>query len=247
MTGQEAEKTKESWPSIRFLLGVLGILLLLAAGVWGYNFYRLKNITIDGLSRYSEEEFVSKLEQGFLSSLTPAFCLTDTLRQKEIPFIEQYEIDYVDRQSARIYVHEKRVTGCVVIMGRYMFFDKDGIVVESSDTVLPGIPVVTGLKFDEIVLYKKLKVQKESLFDTILELTRLIEQHEISVQEISFDSGYEVTLKLEDITVLLGKRTSYDEEINALAGILTSIQGRKGILDMQNYSKENGEVILKEQ
>lgn len=247
MIEQENEKTKESWPSIRFLLGVLALLFVLAAGIWGYNAFRLKNISIDGLTRYTEAEFLGRLEQGFLTSLTPVFCLTDTLQPKEIPFIEKYEIEYADRQSARILVHEKRVTGCVVVMGRYMFFDKDGIVVESSDTALEGIPVVTGLKFDEIALYRKLKVQKDSLFDCILELTRLIEHHGICVHRISFDSGYKVTLELEDITVQLGKRTSYDEVMNALSGILVSIQGRKGILDMQNYSAENGEVIFKEQ
>lgn len=247
MIEQEKERTKESWLSIKFLLGVIVILAVLAAGVWGYNSYRLKNITIEGLTRYTNEEFTQRLDYGFVSSLTPLFCLADTFLQKEIPFVEQYEIDYIDRQSARIYVHEKRVTGCVVIMGRYMFFDKDGIIVESSDTRLDGIPVITGLKFDEIVLYRKLKIQKESLFDTILELTRLIEKHNLMVQEISFDSGYAVTLELDGITVMLGKRTSYDEEINALEGILASIEGRKGILDMRNYSGENGEVILKEQ
>ena len=247
MIEQENGKTKESWPSIRFLLGVCAVLLVLAAGIWGYNTFRLKNIEINGLTRYTEAEFTGKLEQGFLTSLTPVFCLVDNLYQKEIPFVEQYEIEYVDRQSARIYVHEKRVTGCVIIMGRYMFFDKDGIIVESSDTVLPGIPVIKGLKFDEIALYRKLKVQKESLFDTILELARLIEKHGLPVQEISFDSGYKVTLELEGITVQLGKRTSYDEVLNALSGILASIPGRKGLLDMQNYSSENGEVIFKEQ
>lgn len=247
MIEQENEKTKDSRRVTKFLLGVLAILALFAAGIWSYNLFRLKNITIEGLTRYTEEEFTGKLEQGFFASLTPVFCLMDTVAQKEIPFVEQYEIDYVDRQSARIYVHEKRVTGCVIIMGRYMFFDKDGIIVESSDTRIEGIPVITGLKFDEIVLYKKLKIQKESLFDTILELTRLIEQHGLFVQEISFDSGYEVTLTLENLTVLLGKKTTYDEELNALSGILSSISGRTGILDMRNYSKENGEVILKEQ
>jgi len=247
MTEQENIKTKESWPSVRFLLGVIAILFLLAAGIWGYNTFRLKNIEVNGLTRYTEAEFTGKLEQGFLTSLTPVFCLVDNLYQKEIPFVEKYEIEYIDRQSAEIYVHEKRVTGCVIIMGRYMFFDKDGIVVESSDTVLPGIPVIKGLKFDEITLYRKLKVQKESLFDTILELTRLIEQHEILVKELSFDSGYKVTLELDGVTVQLGKRTSYDEVINALAGILSTIPGRTGVLDMQNYSSENKEVIFKEQ
>ena len=245
MIEQEKDRT-EAGLSIKHMLIILGVLIVLAAGIWSYNLYRLRNITFDGLTRYTEEEFLGKLDDGFLNELTPFFCLSDTWARKEIPFIEKYEIDYVDRQSVRIRVHEKRVTGCVIIMGRYMFFDKDGIVVESSDSLVEGIPVITGLKFDEIVLYQKLQVQKESLFDTILELARLIEQNTVAVQEISFDSNYEVTLYLKDITVLLGKRTSYDETIHALTGILESISGRTGTLDMRNYTRENGEVILKE-
>ena len=247
MKEQENDYTKDKWLSVKQMLVILGVLALLAAGIWGYNSFRLKEITVEGLSRYTKDEFLNKLESDVLFGLTPVYCLQDSLTQKNIPFVEKYEIEYIDRHTARIVVHEKRVTGCVIVMGRYMFFDKDGIVVESADSLLEGVPVITGLKFDEIVLYKKLNVQKQSLFDTILELTRLAEQKNIITKEISFDSNYAVTLYLDDITVLLGKRTSYDEQINALSGILESLQGRTGILDMQNYSKENGEVILKEQ
>ena len=246
MIEQEKDRTNYEVLSIKHMLILIGILAVLAAGIWGYNLYRLKEVTFDGLTRYTEEEFSEKLNSGFLTSLTPVFCLMDTLDQKDIPFVEKYEIDYVDRQTARIQVYEKRVTGCVIIMGRYMFFDKDGIVVESSDAPLEGIPVITGLKFNEIVLYQKLQVQKQSLFDTILQLARLIEQNKITVQEIAFDSGYEVTLYLDNLTVLLGKKTNYDEELNALAGILESVSGKTGTLDMRNYTRENGEVILKE-
>ncbi len=247
MKEQENDYTKDKWLSVKQMLVILGVLALLAAGIWGYNSFRLKEITVEGLSRYTKDEFINKLESDVLFGLTPVYCLQDSLTQKNIPFVEKYEIEYIDRHTARIVVHEKRVTGCVIVMGRYMFFDKDGIVVESADSLLEGVPVITGLKFDEIVLYKKLNVQKQSLFDTILELTRLAEQKNIITKEISFDSNYAVTLYLDDITVLLGKRTSYDEQINALSGILESLQGRTGIIDMQNYSKENGEVILKEQ
>lgn len=243
---QEKERNYREVFPLKYILVLLGILAVLAVGIWSYNLYRMKEIKIDGLTRYTEEEFLDMLEGNVLTSLTPLFCLTDTFFQQEIPFVEKYEIEYVDRQTARVLVHEKRVTGCVVIMGRYMFFDKDGIVVESSDSAIEGIPVVTGLKFDEIVLYQKLCVQKESLFTTILEIARLIEQNNIPVKEISFGAGYDVTLYLEDFTVLLGKRTSYDESIHALAGILESLSGRTGTLDMQNYSKDNGDVILKE-
>ena len=247
MNEQENDYAKRKWLSVKQMIVILGVLALLAAGIWGYNSFRLKEITVEGLSRYTKEEFLNKLESDVLFALTPVYCMQDSLVQKSIPFVEKYEIEYMDSHTARIIVHEKRVTGCVVVMGRYMFFDKDGIVVETSDSRLEGIPVITGLKFDEIVLYKKLNVQKQSLFDTILELTRLTEQKGIVTNEISFDSNYEVTLYLDEITVLLGKRTSYDEQINALSGILESLQGRTGVIDMQNYSKENGEVILKEQ
>ena len=246
MIEQKNERTQEKSFYLKGMLIILGILAIFSVGIWSYNTYRLKNITIEGLTRYTKEEFLEKLDMGFLTTVTPFFCLTDTLDQKEIPFIETYEIDFADANSARILVHEKRVTGCVVIMGRYLFFDKDGIVVETADTQIEGVPVVTGLEFDEIMLYRQLKVQKQSLFDTILELTRLIEQNGILVHEISFDSGYEVTLYLEDFTVLLGKRTSYDEPVHALKEILSSVQGRTGVLDMRNYTKENGEVILKQ-
>ena len=247
MSEQENNYTKDNWLSVKHMVVILGVLALLAAAIWGFNSYRLKDVTVDGLSRYTKEEFLGKLESGFPFVLTPVYCLQDSLVQKMIPFVEKYEIEYADNHTARVLVHEKRVTGCVIVMGRYMFFDKDGIIVETSDTRLEGIPVITGLKFDEIVLYRKLNVQKQSLFDTILELTRLIEQKGIVAKEISFDSGYEVTLYLDNVTILLGKKTSYDEQINALGGILESLHGRTGTIDMRNYSKENGEVILKEQ
>lgn len=246
MTVQEKDY-KEKGISVRLMLGILAVLVLLAVLVWGHHLYRLNHITIEGLTRYTEEEFKEKLEHKLFSSVTPLFCLTDTFFQKEIPFVEKYEISYVDSHTARVVVHEKRVTGCVIIMGRYMFFDKDGIIVETAPELVEGVPVITGLEFNEIVLYQKLQVQKQSLFDTILQLTRLIEKNGLSVQKIAFDSGYEVTLYADGLVVLLGKKTSYDEPLNALAGIMASLQGRIGTLDMRNYSRENADVILKQQ
>ena len=250
---EEKDSIRESWFSVKRVIGILAVLVVLAVVVRCFDYYRLKQVNIEGLTRYSEEEFSEKLGSGVWYSVTPFFCLTDSFAQKKIPFIEKYEILYQSPQTARIIVHEKRVTGCVVIMGRYLFFDKDGIVVESSDTRIDGIPVVTGLEFNEIVLYQKLQVQKQSLFEIILNLTKLIEYNEIPVQEIAFDANYEVTLTVGDFSVLLGKKENYDEALNALSGILNvltsdaseDITGRKGTLDMRNYSSENQEVILK--
>lgn len=228
------------------ILVFVGILICVACIFWIYNSFRLETVSMEGLTRYTEEEFRKRLESNFLMTMTPIFAISDRIEQKEIPFIETYEIFYVNEHTARVIVHEKRITGCVLIMGRYMYFDKDGIVVESSIERIEGIPMVTGLEFKEIALYKKLQIQKQGLYNTILQLTRLIEKNGIFVQEISFDSNYEVTLFCDGIVVELGKKENYDETLNALQGILQNVQARTGSLDMRNYSKDNEDVILKQ-
>lgn len=246
MREQEAKvRNRERGLSLHQMTVILAVLTCLAVLIWCFNLFRLKQVNFEGLSRYTEAEFREKLEDSVLYSLTPFFCVQDMLDQKAIPFIERYEIEYVNRTTASVIVHEKRVTGGVLIMGRYMYFDKDGIVVESCIDRLPDIPVISGLAFDEIVLYQKLNVQKESLFDTILHLTRLIEQNGIVVENIFFDSNYEITLYSGENVILLGKRSTYDEQLNALQGILSAMQERTGTLDMRNYSRENPDVILK--
>lgn len=227
------------------MIALAGVIVFIAVLFWVYHSFRLQEVSFEGLTRYTEEEFIQRLEGNFFMTITPCFAISDKIEQKEIPFIEQYEIFYVDANTARVIVHEKRVIGCILIMGRYMYFDKDGIVVESSAERIESIPMITGLEFQEIALYKKLQIQKQSLYHTILQLTRLIEQNGISVQEIAFDSNYEVTLFCGGITVELGKKDNYDEALNALQGILEMTRERTGSLDMRNYSKENPDVILK--
>ena len=47
------------------------------------------------------------------------------------------------------------------IYGDYLYFDKDGIIVESTSKRIAGIPLVKGLKYHKIVLNEKLEVQKD--------------------------------------------------------------------------------------
>ena len=61
-------------------------------------------------------------------------------------------------------MYTKRAWWAVSYMSSYMYFDKDGIIVESSSQKLPGIPWITGLKFGHIVLYQKLPVESERGF-----------------------------------------------------------------------------------
>ena len=61
--------------------------------------------------------------------------------------------------------------GYVEYLGTNLYFDKDGIVVESSSEILEGVPKISGLKFSEVTLYEKLPVEDDHVFQVILNLT----------------------------------------------------------------------------
>ena len=69
-------------------------------------------------------------------------------------------------------------------MGEYLYLDKDGTIVESSQEKIEGVPLVTGVRFQEMNLHEQLKVEDESIFDTILAISLLIQRYELDIDKI---------------------------------------------------------------
>ena len=155
-----------------------------------------------------------------------------------IPFIEMMDVSIEAKDTIRITVYEKALAGYVKYLGRYIYFDKDGIVVETSEEQTAGIPQVTGLTFDHVILHEKLPVDKPELFDEILNITQQLAKYSLSADKIYFDSAYQVTLYFGDAKVALGDNVDIDEKIMMLQNILPSLLGKSGTLDMREYSED---------
>ena len=84
----------------------------------------------------------------------------------------------------QVIIHEKTVVGYVSYMSSFMYFDKDGIVVESTNQKLDDIPCITGLKFGHIVLHHPLPVEEKSVFESILNVTQVLETYNLKVDKI---------------------------------------------------------------
>jgi len=238
-----SDKERKSRPMLKI---VILIAVLSLAFVIFHMTCRLESVTITGSSYYTAEELKEKL----ITEKTDSYALLLYLRAKlfgfsEIPFIEKADAELVDKNSVRIVLYDKAVIGCVKTMGRYMHFDRDGIVVESSEERLEGVPEVTGLEFEEIVLYEKLEIKREALFDRMLEITMLINKNKLPVETVEFDKNSAVKLILENAEVLLGKQKNYDLQINNFAAILEAAGEEKLMFDMRNYTEENREVTAK--
>ena len=124
---------------------------------------------------------------------------------RDIPFIETMSVRVDSPDSITIRVYEKSVAGYVEYMGRYMYFDRDGIVVESSETRTEGIPQVTGIRFDHVVLYEALPVKNTDIFQEILSITQMLSKHQITTDKIYFNESNEITLYFDNIRAKLGK------------------------------------------
>lgn len=184
----------------------------------------------------------------------------------DLPFIEKLDIEMNSNHKVTIHVYEKMVTGCVNIMGEYLYFDKDGIIVESSTRKIEKVPIIEGLKFNEIVLHQKLNLlndvklkekdgeqksewdtaEKEELFYIILNITKSIQKYDLNVDRVEFDENKNVTLSCKGVKVLLGKKIDYEEALADMKIILKEARDKQlYILDMRNYNHDTGYVIGK--
>ena len=118
-----------------------------------------------------------------------------------------------------------------------MFFDRDGVIVESSSRVIEGIPRVSGLTLDHVILYQELPVERQDVFEEVLNLTQLFERNEIPVEEIYFDKNYNAQIQIGDITVRLGENENMDLKIAELKNILPEIEGLSGTLYLEDYQE----------
>ncbi|MBQ3105153.1 MAG: cell division protein FtsQ/DivIB [Lachnospiraceae bacterium] len=230
----------ESFPPRSGRVRLLAAAVLLTAAVCAVlvviSVYSVDNITVEGNHHYSEEEIVDMVIRNQWDNNSLILSLKYRDREIEgIPFVEKMEVDILSTDSVRITVYEKALAGYIEYLGQYVYFDKDGIVVESSHVRTVGIPEITGLEFSHVVLYEPLPVAHAEVFGTILDMTQLLTKYEISADRIYFDKNYEMTLYFEDIRVKLGDTGGIDQKISRLKAILPELEGQKGVLRMQNY------------
>ncbi|MDD3173686.1 MAG: cell division protein FtsQ/DivIB [Herbinix sp.] len=224
---------------------ILAVLLIIGIPAVMFLFtFTIKKVEVVGADRYTDKQ----IKNSVLQTRPDYNSIYLYLKYKffttaQIPFVEKIDVELVNNHKVTINVYEKIVAGCVEFMGEYLYFDKDGIIVESSPKKIEDVPIINGLQFSKIILHEKLNVQKNELFDVIINLTKLINKYELIVNTINFDSNYEVTLVCGDINVLLGKKNTYDEPLSDLKNILEKAEGT-GVyeLDMRDYEKGSGYV-----
>lgn len=225
-----------------FIISII-VAALIAACAAVYFGFRTDKITYVGNSHYSNEEMTSRIFENDTPN-TVLYTLFGN-KKKTIPFIQKYDVEIQWPRGMYITVYEKAVIGYIRYMGCNMYFDKDGIVVESSTETFEKVPEIIGLKFNSIVLDSKLEVGDDEVFRHILDLTQSFDKYNLDVSKVYFDSSDNVILYIDEVKVYLGKSDDYTDKLFELKQMKTKFAGLKGSLYMQDYTKDSSSIIFK--
>lgn len=222
------------------LSGILAAAACLGAVLWYiHKTYTVTTVYVEGNLHYTNEEIMD-IVMGDSSFGASSLYLSLKYKNKSIrgvPFVESMDVTILSPDTIRISVYEKALAGYVEYLGKFLYFDKDGIVVESSEVRTEGIPQVTGLDFHYVVLYERLPVDNEEVFMKILDTTQLLKKYGITADKIYFDKSYDMTLYFDKVKVRIGGSDGIDEKIMKLRYILPDLEGKKGTIRMENYTE----------
>lgn len=197
-------------------------------------------VTVTGSKRYTDKQMEELLFPGKWDKNSAYLYISNRFKpHRQIPFVEDYKLVFHGPTKVEIIVYEKDIVGYVTDMSSYMYFDKDGIIVDSTNERLEGVPEVTGLEFGHIALYAPLPVADKQVFNEILNLTQALYDYEIQVDEIHFGARSQVTLKIGEIDVELGTSDSLNGKIAALHDTLPVLEGQAGTLYLDSYDEAN--------
>ena len=205
-------------------------------------FFRVKNVSIEGNTYYSQSQMAEMFQTNFLEKNLLSFWFLDKLSlTPELDFVREYEISYPNPNEIHIKLYEKSIVAGISYSNQYIYFDKDGMVLQSSNEAAGDIPLFETKSMTTFTLYKKVKMEDEGQLSQIINLANLFQHYNITWDRVEFGDASEAFLYSGDIRVDLGKRDNYDEQISALSSILAQMQKekRKGTIDMSNY-KVNG-------
>lgn len=246
---RRVRKQEEKLERVRFgkgrrigiMIVVFLFLLLIVVGGYLYiiNQYKVTTVHVEGSVHYTNEEIIEMVMGGRFGD--NSLFLSLKYRDKgieDVPFIETMDVTIEAKDTIRITVYEKVLAGYIKYLGRYVYFDKDGIVVETSEEETAGIPQVTGLTFDHVILHEPLPVDKPALFDEILNISQQLAKYSLSADRIYFDSVNDVTLYFGNVKIALGENKDIDEKIMKLQYILPDLLGKSGTLNMREFSED---------
>jgi cell division protein FtsQ len=238
---QKAKRKKSIIVTLLFVAIILAIAFLVVIAL-----FKVKNVEVEGNKLYDSSVIeAAVLNDEYSWNSLYVFIKYKFVSTEDIPFVDTMEISMKNPQTLHIKVYEKGMMGYIYIssIDENAYFDKDGIVVETSPKVIDDTPQINGIDCDEVVLYEKLPI-KSSRLKEILTLTQSLKRNSLIPDSITYGVEDEPVLAYGDIKVEMGSLDLLTQKVERLAKIKPELDGLAGTLHLENWTEETTNIVF---
>ena len=220
------------------------VVLLLAAAILALGIlilFYVQEIEVEGNEYCTDQQIADTVRNDKYSINTLYIIAKYALGQGEsLPCLDSIHVGLSAPWTLKVTVKEKPIVGYVKNQDNYAYFDKEGMVVSMSQTLLEGLPSIEGIDMKGIKLYGHLESDDRQIFEEILETSREVVNQELTVDKIVCRED-EIFLYIGNVCINLGSQVS-SEQVAQIRPILEKLGDQSGTLHLENYSR-SGDTI----
>ena len=236
----ERRRKKKSHRLYAFFVIIFGILIIALTVIL---LFHVQRVEVKGNTYCTDKEIIDTVQNDRFSS-NSLYVLGKYLLGKggTLPCLEQIKVGMSAPWVLRIQVEEKTIVGYMYDKNDYVYFDKEGMVVEKGTIPVEGVPCVEGIEVKSKEEYQFLKSKNSGIFEEILKASQELGKYEVTVQKIVCENE-NIYLYIDNICVSLGNNVT-SVKIAQISPIIEKLDGQEGILHLENYSGEQETITF---
>lgn len=236
------KKKKKKRIKIGRLIGWLLVLALIGLAVFFLTAKRfeLREIEVVGNRYLSEEEIAEDI------GLTPGthlvrYMLKSLVSQPEVSLkLKSLDLYTYWPDKVRIEVTEENFVGYIYFQGRYLWLNRQGIVIDSTAEKEIALPEIEGVEVGSFALGQAPVTKDNEPFSAVLEAANILGKYglEEKVTRINVRHLDDMLLYTDLLEIRLGDSAQIDLKINALGEFLKAYPDRTGILHLEDIENQ---------
>ncbi len=256
--------------SPKLAAGIGIFLAVFVAVLWFFVHFSVHEVIVLGNIHYTKEEITDTVQRGLFGNNTLIVSRTHkSFSPDTLDLVDEIEVEMKDEHTLQITVQERQLIGYVQYLDCNLYFDSEGRVMNSVVRVekdeeeqqvltaeavgktatsyvaaMKEAPEICGLDFPWARLHEVLPIEDTSVFNTILGISRMINKYSIFPDTVEFDEEMNISLLYGELTVNLGTDQLMEEKLARVAAILPSIEGKQGILHMEDYDGSSENIVF---
>ena len=227
------------------IIGGILAAVLLAGVIFFFSYFRVTNVEIMGSTHYSDAEIKEMaLDSPFSGNSVLAVLLHSPVAVEDVPFVEGFTITRINRNTICVSVKEKKAVGCIPYLDSYIYFDRNGIFIESSRTRDESVPYFDGIEISRVIKNEKLPIKGTTVLNTAVSLSTIFQKNQMIPDHIEFDKNYQISMVYGNITVILGDDKYLEDKMNRVFAILPKLSGEAGIMQMESVTDKSKTITF---